>query len=89
MTFFAFSLPVLKGHYMINLNNVRTILQVAGISRLKINFDGDLQIVNAEYIFQGVPGHKQITWEEIIDSLTIGPPEAQALPVAEDNKQLK
>jgi len=74
---------------MIDLNNIRTILQVAGISRLKINFDGELQVVNAEYTFRGVPGHKQITWEEIIDSLTIGLPGQPVCPAVEDNKELK
>ena len=63
---------------MIDLNSIQTILKVAGITKLKIEFDGELQIVNAEYIFRGVPGHKQITWEEIISSLTIGTPEVLA-----------
>lgn len=74
---------------MIDLNNVKTILQVAGISRLKIHFDGDLQIVNVEYVFKGKSGYKQITWEEIIDSLTIGLPEVPACSIPEDDQGLK
>ena len=58
---------------MITLGSIKIILQTAGISRLKISFDGELQIVIAEYVFRGKPGHKQITWEEIINSLEIVP----------------
>ena len=58
---------------MISLNNIKIILQTAGISQLKISFDGELQIIDAEYVFRGKPGHKKITWEEIINSLEIVP----------------
>ena len=61
---------------MLPLQHIKVLLTTAGISKLKIDFDGELQIVNAEYVFRGVPGHKQITWEEIINSLKIGLPEA-------------
>lgn len=74
---------------MIDLNNIKIILQTAGISRLKINFDGELQIVNAEYVFRGVPGHKQITWEEIINSLKIGLPEEPAGATMDIEQELK
>lgn len=54
------------------------MLQTAGISRLKIDFDDEHKIVNAEYVFRGKSGTKQITYQEITDSLTIGSPEAPA-----------
>ena len=68
---------------MIDLNHIKIILQTAGISRLKISFDGDLQVVNAEYVFRGKPGHKKITYQEVIDSLNIGLPETpvKRLPI--------
>jgi len=71
---------------MIGLNNIKIILQTAGISRLKISFDGELQVVNVEYVFRGKPGHKQITWEEIIKCLTIGHP-GQPIERSLDNKR--
>ncbi len=65
---------------MVDLKQVKAIMRLAGITKLKLTFDGYLQIVNAEYVFKGAPGHKQITWEEIIDNLTIGQPEQPASP---------
>lgn len=59
---------------MIDLTNIKTILQVAGISQLKITFDDEHKVVNAVYRFKGKPGTKQITYQEIIKSLTIGMP---------------
>ena len=68
---------------MINLNNIKIILQTAGISQLKISFDGEFQIIDAEYVFRGKPGHKKITYQEVIDSLNIGLPETSVkrLPI--------
>ena len=71
---------------MIDLTNIKTLLQIAGITQLKISFNGELQIVNAEYVFKGIPGHKQIAYQEVIDSLTIGQPAAPACLVPEDNQ---
>ena len=60
---------------MIDLNNVKTLLKVAGITQLKISFDEKQHLVNAEYVFRGVPGAKQMTYREIIDNLSIGVPD--------------
>lgn len=59
---------------MVDLNNIKTILQVAGINQLKIQFDDDQQLVNVEYVFRGKPGTRQLTYDEIIKLLTIGHP---------------
>ena len=59
---------------MISLESVKILLQTAGISRLKIDFDNEHKHVNAEYVFRGTRGTKKITYQEIIDSLTIGLP---------------
>ncbi len=74
---------------MIDFANVKAILRLAGITKLKLTFDGDLQNVIAEYVFKGAPGHKQITWEEIIDNLTIGQPEQPASPELDAGRELK
>jgi len=65
---------------MIDLQSIKILLQTAGISRLKIDFDSDHNIINAEYVFKGKSGIKQITYVEIIDSLNIGSPEAPVCP---------
>ncbi len=59
---------------MFDLSNIKTILKVAGINQLEIQFDDEHQLVNAEYVFRGKPGTKRITYQEVIDSLTIGMP---------------
>jgi len=59
---------------MIDLNNIKSILQVAGITSLKIAFDNDRNLVNADYVFRKVHNVKQITYQEIINSLSIGLP---------------
>ena len=71
---------------MINLATIKILLTTAGISRLKINFDDAHKHVNAEYVFRGEKGYKQITYREIIDSLTIGLPEAPACPLVDEHK---
>ena len=73
---------------MIDLNNIKTILQIAGISWLKIHFDNEQKHVKAYYVFKGVSGIKQITYQEIIDSFTIGMPGPPAEPGAGLAKQL-
>jgi len=60
---------------MITLESVKILLKTAGFSRLKIDFDDERKIINAEYVFRWTPGTKQITYQEIIDRLTIGLPE--------------
>jgi len=57
---------------MFDLSNIRTILQIAGISQLKVDFDENHRVVNAYYVFKGISGIKVITYQEIIDILTIG-----------------
>lgn len=74
---------------MINLQTIKIMLTTAGISRLKIDFDEEQKHVNADYIFRGVPGNKQITYQEIIDSLSIGPAEAPAHTVVDDFRELR
>jgi len=74
---------------MIDLNNIKTILQIAGISRLEIGFDNNLNLVNVEFVFRGKLGTKQITQQEIIDSLTIGAPEAPDRLVVDGSFELK
>lgn len=69
---------------MIDLSTIKTILQLAGISQLKIDFDENHRVVNAYYVFLGTPGTKRITYQEVIDSLTIGMP---GLPVAPEPVQ--
>lgn len=60
---------------MINLNNIKAILKLAGVSRLEIDFDNENECVNVVYIFKGTLGARKITYLEIINSLTIGQPE--------------
>ena len=67
---------------MIDLNNIRILLITAGVSQLVINFDNEQKLVNAKYVFRGVPGTKKITYQEIIDSFSIGQSEAPVGPGA-------
>lgn len=60
---------------MINLESIKVLLMTAGISRMKIEFDDEQQCVKGDYIFRGESHTSQITYQEIIDSLTIGLPE--------------
>ena len=55
---------------------------IAGIQRLKIDFDDEHKCINAVYVLKGHPGNKKITYQEIIDSLTIGQPEVTVGPGA-------
>ena len=57
---------------MLSLESIKVMLIVAGVSRLKIDFDDMRECVNVEYVFRGGLHGKQITYQEIIDSLTIG-----------------
>jgi len=59
---------------MLDLTNIKTILKMAGINQLQISFDEKHRTVNADYVFNGQPGKKQFTYEEMIDSLAIGQP---------------
>lgn len=71
-----------------DLSNIKTILQVAGISQLEITFDDEHKVVNAVYRFKGKPGTKQITYEEVTKSLSIGPPGYTDAPGADQAQQL-
>lgn len=71
---------------MIELNHIRMVLMTMGISRLKIDFDDEQKLVNADYVFGGVSYNKQITYQEIIDSLTIGQPEVTTCPILDEPK---
>ncbi len=71
---------------MIELNHIRMMLMTMGISRLKIDFDDERKLVNAEYIFRGKPSTRQITYQEIIDSLNIGLPEVTACLILDEPK---
>lgn len=59
---------------MIDLSNIKTILQFAGISSLLIKFDNEKQIINIWYVFKSVPGKKQISFQEVTKLLSIGQP---------------
>ena len=74
---------------MIDLNNIKTILQVAGISRLQIQFDDKQQLVNVEYVFRGKPDTTQVTYQEIIDHLSIGRPLPSVAPQVDGCFELK
>lgn len=74
---------------MITLGSIKILLTTAGISRLKIDFDDEHKHVNAEYVFRGVPGTKQITYQEIIESLTIGLTRQPVGPVMDVDQELK
>lgn len=71
---------------MITLEGIKALLMIAGVHRLKIDFDDEQELVNAEYVFKGESGTKQITYQEIIDSLKIGPPVFKVYPKTEDNQ---
>lgn len=74
---------------MIDLSNIKTILQVAGISRLEIAFDDKEREVLAVYVFKGESGHKYITYQEIINSLMIGPPGPLTSPQVDGSFELR
>jgi len=70
---------------MLDLKQIKTLLQIAGITHLKIDFDEKQKVVNADYVFKRIRGTKRITYQEIIDSLTIGSPEAGTCPVLDEH----
>lgn len=74
---------------MLDLKNIKTILNLAGISQLQISFDEEHRTVNADYVFKGQPGKKKLTYQEIIDSLTIGLPGPPVDSETAQTKQLK
>lgn len=59
---------------MIDLKQIKTILQVAGISELKLKIDKDHENIEFDYVFRGKPGKKNITFREIESILSIGRP---------------
>lgn len=67
---------------MITLETIKIMLTKAGCTRFKIDFDNDQNLLKVDYVFRGVPGNSQITYQEIKDSLTIGQPEATIGPGA-------
>jgi len=71
---------------MITFKSITALLMTAGISRLKLDFDDERKCVNVKYIFRGNPGTKQIAYQEIIDSLAIGLPEAPELALVDESK---
>ena len=73
---------------MITLEGIKALLVIAGISYLRLDFDDEQKCVNAKYIFKGESAIKKITYQEIIDSFTIGLSEAPACPTMAGNKQL-
>lgn len=74
---------------MITLEGIKALLVIAGISRLKIDFDDEQNVVKVEYVFKGESANKQITYQEIIESLTIGLSEESTCPIVDSNKQLR
>lgn len=74
---------------MINLGSVKILLKAAGVSKLTIDFNEEQKCVNAAYIFKGSLSTKKITYQEIIDSLTIGlpkPPVCAGAAIAQESK---
>lgn len=71
---------------MFTLESIKILLQTTGISRLKIDFDDEHKLINAEYVFRGESYIKKITYQEIIDSLTIGRPEMPTCPILDEPK---
>lgn len=71
-----------------DLKSIRKLLIVSGLSRLKIDFDNDHDLVNIEYVFRGTPGTRQITYQEIIDNLTIALPSVPVGQVIDDRQKL-
>ena len=69
---------------MLTLESIKALLVVAGISYLRLDFDDEQKHVKAYYVFKGVSAVKKITYKEIIDSLTIGSPEAMACPILDE-----
>ena len=74
---------------MLDLKNITTILNLAGISKLQVSFDEKHRTVNADYVFKGQPGKKKITYEEIINSLSIGQPGRPVERTLLDNQHLR
>lgn len=60
---------------MIDLNNIKSILQFAGISSLSIKFDNEKEMINVCSVFKGVPGKKDLSFQEVSELLSIGQPE--------------
>jgi len=89
MPYFLLLLKKIVVFDMITLGSIKIILQTAGISRLEISFDDELKVVNAVYLFRGKPGTKQITYQEVIDSLAIGPPGYTDPPRVDGSFELK
>ncbi len=74
---------------MIDLTQIKTILKLSGITGLKIEFDEEQKQITAHYIFRGIVGIRQITYQEIIDSLVIGLPEQPLSRVVDVGRELK
>lgn len=71
---------------MISLSGIKAMLVLGGVGRLKIEFDDEHKLVNAEYVFRGNLGTKQIPYQEIIDSLTIDQPGYIDSPILDERK---
>lgn len=81
---------------MITLEGIKALLVIAGLNYLRLDFDDEQKHVKAYYVFKGESGIKQITYQEIIDSLTIGSSDitqchtvASECSAVDSNKQLR
>ena len=61
---------------MITLESIKSLLVIAGVNYLRLDFDDEQKHVKAYYVFKGESAIKQITYQEIIDGFTIGSPDA-------------
>ena len=59
---------------MIDLHNIITILKFAGINSMLLKFDKEKELVTIWYVFKGVPGKKDISFQEISKLLSFGQP---------------
>jgi len=61
---------------MVNFEQIKILIQAAGITILKVKFDGANQLVNISYVFKGKPVKKVITFQEI-EIVLLGKPKVQ------------
>lgn len=56
---------------MVNFEQIKILLQTAGISLLTVKFDEPNRLLNITYVFRGKQGEKQLTYDQVENSLKI------------------
>jgi len=56
---------------MFNFEQVKILLQTAGITSLTVKFDEPNRLINITYVFKGRKGVKQFTYEQLENSFRI------------------